>query len=142
LEQKVMSTVKHLERAALGAHRRGIGWATFWNEHGDAIRMAEPFDRGRYRSLVNRLLHLLTTGEASGMEPAGDDDMPWEVDDQQIQVADTGTAAKINWSAAGIMAAGGNGLTGPAFGSSAGPRQARVSHRGAARRKESPSVTL
>ncbi len=53
-----MSIVKHLERQALAAHRRGNTWAMFWQMLGDDVRHTEPYDRGRYRRLVNRLLHL------------------------------------------------------------------------------------
>jgi hypothetical protein len=77
-----MNAIRTLERAALAAHRRGTGWATFWQEHAQAIRQAEPWDRGRFRTLVNRLMHLVASGDGSGEQPAGDDDAPpWVVDD-------------------------------------------------------------
>lgn len=70
-----------LERAAIDAHRAGIGWSAFWDRHGEAIRQVVPYDRRRRRRLVNRLLHLLVSGDPSGQKPAGDT-MPWERDNQ------------------------------------------------------------
>ena len=64
-----MNQIKHLERAALDAHRHGIGWTDFWQRHGVAVREAEPFNRQRYHRLVRHLLHLLASGEASGEHP-------------------------------------------------------------------------
>ena len=58
-----------LERAATDCHRRGIGWATFWQRHGPDVCRAEQYDRARFRRLVRHLLHLLTSGEASGEHP-------------------------------------------------------------------------
>ena len=78
-----MNIVKHLERAALVAHARGEQWATYWTAHADAIRAVEPYDRGRYRRLVNRLLSLVVSGDTAGQTAVGDDDaVPWELDDQ------------------------------------------------------------
>jgi hypothetical protein len=98
-----MSTkqVNQLEHAAIDAHRRGIGWSDFWTEHADAIRAAEPYNASRYRRLVAKLLHLVASGDESGMEPAG---APWLLDDvpEHSKPADIGTSARIDWTATGI----------------------------------------
>jgi hypothetical protein len=94
LEQKPMNIVKHLERAALDAHRRGESWAAFWRQHEAAVRRAEPWSQEQYRRLVNRLLHLLVSGDESGMEPVGDDLEPWVRDDEASKPADVGTRAR------------------------------------------------
>jgi hypothetical protein len=95
------TTVKHLERAALVAHQAGLPWSDFWQEHGAAVCRAEPHNRQRFQRLVRMLLHLVASGDPSGMEPAGE---PWLLDDTTTMpvVADTGTAARIDWQAAGI----------------------------------------
>ena len=89
-----MSTanVKHLGRAALAAHRDGRHWADFWAEHAEQVRQCEPYNNGRYHRLVVKLLHLLCSGDSSGMEPAGNGLEAWEVDDQQ-PVDDVRTSA-------------------------------------------------
>lgn len=76
-----MNEVKALERAALAAHRNGQGWSQYWEAHADEVRKAEPWSRQRFKRLVDRLLHLLTTGEPGGQEPPGDDPEPWLTDD-------------------------------------------------------------
>lgn len=95
-----MST-KQLERSAIRAYARGVGWSEFWAEHGGAVCRAEPHNRQRFQRLVRRLLALLTSGDCDGMEPAGE---PWLLDEQAQAVAmdDTTTAARIDWTAAGI----------------------------------------
>ena len=100
-KKKNMSAHEQLERTALTAHARGDTWATFWRQHGDAVAHAEPYHRGRYRRLVAKLLHLVVSGNPSGMEPAGE---PWLLDEQPQAVApdDTATRARIDWTAAGI----------------------------------------
>ena len=47
--------------------------------HAEQVRMAEPYDPGRFHKLVHALLALVTLGDTEGMEPL---DAPWEVDDQ------------------------------------------------------------
>ena len=68
-----MSTtnVQALERAAIDAHARGIGWSDFWEQHGVEVCAAEPQDRQRFARLVRRLLALLTSGNDNGMHAAG-----------------------------------------------------------------------
>ena len=83
-----------LERAAVDCHRRGIGWTDFWQRHGIAVREVESYNRQRYHRLVRRLLHLLTSGEASGEHPVGHEmlwGMAWDEDDYSLppQGADT-----------------------------------------------------
>ena len=88
-----MNATQTLEHAAIRAHARGDRWETFWQEHGAAIHQAKPYHAGRYHRLVNRLLHLVCSGDPSGQEPAGE---PWLLDDVPEQTAphDTQTCAK------------------------------------------------
>jgi hypothetical protein len=87
-----------IKAQALEAHHRGETWAAFWQQHADTIRKAEPWNRQRFKRLVDRLLHLLTTGEPSGQEPPAIAE-PWERDDAQAQapISDTTTAARCLW---------------------------------------------
>ena len=79
--------VKHLERAALAAFRRGIGWAGFWEQHADEVRAAKPYSRERFRRLVNRLLSLVTSGDTAGMvDVANVDVLPWAQDDRPLPI--------------------------------------------------------
>ncbi len=96
-----MNAIRTLERHALDAHRAGIGWAAFWDQHGAAVCQAEPYNRGRYRRLVGRLLSLVVAGDEDGMEPAGE---PWLLTDrpEQPPPADVGTAAKCLWPQAAM----------------------------------------
>jgi hypothetical protein len=72
-----------LELLAIDCHRMGSTWDLFWREHGERVRQAEPYDRGRYRRLVNRLLSLVVSGDTAGQQAISDDDaMSWELDDQ------------------------------------------------------------
>ena len=97
-----MNPTRTLDRLALDAHRRGDTWATFWASHAEQVRAVDPYNREAYRGLVNRLLCIVVSGTTSGMEPAGE---PWLLDGEpeQTQPADVGTAAKIDWTAAGIV---------------------------------------
>jgi hypothetical protein len=72
-----------LERAAIAANRRGESWGTFWERHAAAIRQAEPWDRAAYHRLVQRLMHLVATGDRSGQFGVGD----WEADDAAWRAA-------------------------------------------------------
>jgi hypothetical protein len=73
----------------------------------DQVRQAEPINRERYHRLVGRLMHLLLTGDGDGQHPAGDPE-PWVVDDATEIISttsttsDTITAARIDWTAAGL----------------------------------------
>jgi hypothetical protein len=89
-------SIKHLDRLALDAHRRGIGWNDFWQEHGAAVCAAEPHSRERFQRLVRRLLSLLTSGDTANVEPL---DAAWEHDDAQAEPSpsDTGTQARCLW---------------------------------------------
>jgi hypothetical protein len=88
-----MNAVRTLERAALACHARGVGWSDFWQAHSKQVRQVEPYDALAYHRLVRKLLHLLTTGEASGQEPVGE---PWLLDDDTVPVVnDTTTAARL-----------------------------------------------
>lgn len=79
----MVNMTKQLERRAVEAHRRGESWAIFWGRHGDDVRAVEPYNRGRFRRLVDRLLALVVSGDTDGQQPIGDDDaMAWERDDQ------------------------------------------------------------
>jgi hypothetical protein len=70
-----------LERAALDAHRRGLSWGEFWDEHGRDVCRAEPHDRRKFNRLVCRLLALLVSGNEDGAE-SGE---PWILDAQPNQ---------------------------------------------------------
>ena len=63
------NAVRFLEERAIDAHCQGIGWSEFWQEHAYAIRAAEPYDRSKFRRLVNRLLSLVTAGNLDGQQP-------------------------------------------------------------------------
>ena len=47
---------KTLERHALDAHLAGQTWADFWNERGADTCTVKPWNIGRYRHVVRRLL--------------------------------------------------------------------------------------
>lgn len=85
---------ERLECHAVDAHRLNWTWDRFWQAHGDATRGAEPWNRQRYRRLVNRLLSLVVSGDTGGMEPAGNGLEPWEADDQ-AKPHDTITHARL-----------------------------------------------
>lgn len=90
----MVNMTKQLERRAVEVHRRGEQWAVFWEQHGDDVRAVEPYNRGRFRRLVDRLLALVCSGDCDGVEPIGDDDaMPWERDDQ-VSPHDSKTQAR------------------------------------------------
>ncbi len=55
----------NLEQAAVAAFHAGERWHVFARRHKAAILEAER----RHPGAVERLLHLLTTGEPSGMKP-------------------------------------------------------------------------
>ena len=88
-----------LEKAALDGHKQGLSWHDWWTEHGEAVKAAAPFDNRRLRKLVNRLAHILLTGERSGQFPPDDPDAvpQWEVDDQleRDRIDDSTTAARL-----------------------------------------------
>jgi hypothetical protein len=92
-----MNQVKELERLAIDAHHRGETWAAFWNQHGNEVKAAEPYNRQRLRRLVNRLLSLVVSGDLDGQEPPSILE-PWELDDSEAnKPADTGTQARFDW---------------------------------------------
>jgi len=83
-----------LERAAIDTHRRGQSWGDFWQAHGGAVCAAEPFDRGRFRRLVAKLLALVCSGNTGGLRTLGNDDAaPWQADDAPAP-DDSRTAAR------------------------------------------------
>lgn len=90
----MVNMTKQLERRAVEAHRRGEQWAVFWEQHGDDVRAVEPWNRGRFHCLVDRLLALVVSGDTDGQQPIGDDDaMSWELDDQ-VSPHDSKTQAR------------------------------------------------
>jgi hypothetical protein len=91
-------SMQALERLAIDAHKQGIGWEQFWTEHGAQARALEPWSRQRFKRLVDRLLALLTSGDLAGMTAVGDDDPPWERDNDQAKPADVGTQARFDWN--------------------------------------------
>ncbi|MCE5267220.1 MAG: hypothetical protein LLG00_04985 [Planctomycetaceae bacterium] len=86
-----------LQRAAIAAHRAGIGWNDFWQRRGEQVRKAEPYDVKRYHRLVNRLLSLVASGDTANVEPL---DAPWLDDDlpEPVSPHDTKTQAKCQLS--------------------------------------------
>lgn len=74
-----MNAIKKLEQAALDAHKAGLGWKDFWQQHGKEVIKAEPFNRVKSRRLVNRLLALVTSGDTCGMSTISP--TQWESDD-------------------------------------------------------------
>lgn len=82
-----MNTTKHLERAALAAHRAGQTWAEFWQQHGREVAAAEPWNVGRYHRLVNKLLSLVASGDREQRPiPVGllwGEQSPWDEDDAE-----------------------------------------------------------
>jgi hypothetical protein len=64
-------TFADLERLALRAHTAGTSWGSLWSIIAADVRELEPIHRGRFRKLVERLLHLWATGEESGAGPPG-----------------------------------------------------------------------
>ncbi|MGW8256003.1 MAG: hypothetical protein ACWGMZ_00805 [Thermoguttaceae bacterium] len=87
-----------LEHKAVEAHRQNMGWLEFWPTVAEDAKRIEPYSREKYRRLVQRLLHLLTTGEPGGEEPPRIAE-PWERDDAEAsKPADVGTQARFDWS--------------------------------------------
>ena len=86
-----------LERAAIAAHKSGLGWDQFWQTHGDEAR-AVTYDRRKFHRLFRTLLHLQSCGESSGEFGVGDHPEPWTLDDDVPAVDavdDTTTHAMI-----------------------------------------------
>jgi hypothetical protein len=100
-----MKTIQALERAAVAAHTRGVGWTAFWELHGAAVRACDPYNAGRYRRLYLRLLSIVTSGDTNGMMPVADDDSlgPWERDDNAISPHDMPTHARCLWPMSATM---------------------------------------
>lgn len=94
-------TRRQLEQSAIDAHKRGETWNQFWPSVCDDVARLEPYNIARYRRLCRRLLALVVSGDIDGQEPVGDTIPPWERDDRP---SDVGTAARIDWQAAGIEA--------------------------------------
>jgi len=81
-----MPATRTLEREALSYRASGTPWSAFWYRNAHAIREAAADDPQRLQRLVNRLLHLLTTGDTAGLQPVGDaDTVPWEMDDAMVE---------------------------------------------------------
>lgn len=96
-----MNGIQTLERAASAAFDAGIGWNDFWDKHAAAIKAVYPYNRERFRRLVNRLLSLVASGDTDGMMPLDvDDTCPWVADDSEsVQPAPVGTQAQFDWLA-------------------------------------------
>jgi hypothetical protein len=93
-----MNAIRTLERSALAAFRRGIGWAEFWERHAEQVRECEPFNRQRFKRLYDRLLALVTSGDSAGQYPIDDGVTQWEVDDARPGPHDTITQARFDWA--------------------------------------------
>jgi hypothetical protein len=100
-----MEMSKKLERAAIAAFHRGLGWSQFWERYGAAVRACDPYNAGRYRRLYLRLLSIVTSGATDGMMPVADDDNlePWERDDNAISPHDMPTHARCLWPMSATM---------------------------------------
>ena len=70
-----------IEQQAIEAHRHGEGWGDFFERNREAIRQAEPYDRQRYRRLIDHLLSLVVSGDTNGMVAIGDHE-PWLADER------------------------------------------------------------
>jgi hypothetical protein len=81
--------IKALERAAILAHKSGIGWLEFWQANADRVKQAQPYDGKKYRRLYLGLLSLVCTGEAVGMTPISTGAL-WLADDDATTHADVG----------------------------------------------------
>lgn len=79
------TAIQDLERAALAAHRLGVDWATFWADHAEQARQAEPYNCRRFHRLMRQLLTLLVSGDMDGHQPVGNDLEPWGHDDADDQ---------------------------------------------------------
>ena len=56
-----MNKYKHLERAAVHAHRAGVGWNEFWREHGDGSlpsRAAQPAEVPKAHAATAHTTHV------------------------------------------------------------------------------------
>ena len=103
------SQIRTLEHAAIRAHAAGQRWLDFWAEHRDQFD-ATPAGHER-QAVIERVLHLLMTGDRGGMEPAGDGwprPCDWEHDDAAPAypvTSDVVTAARLDWAGIGAEAA-------------------------------------
>ena len=75
-----MSQIANFERAALTAFRYGQGWSAFGNSMPSSPAV-ETCNTRRFRRLYNRLLSLVTNGDACMMIQVSDALAPWEADD-------------------------------------------------------------
>jgi hypothetical protein len=92
-----MNAVQTLEQAAADAFGRGESWASFWKQHSQHIRNAEPWNIRRFHTLYNLLFSLVVSDDANGTQSMADDDPePWLADDADQQPAsDTCTIAHL-----------------------------------------------
>jgi hypothetical protein len=86
-----MNIIQTLERAAIIAHHRGNSWSDFHQQYSADIHRAEPCDHRAYHRLVCRLLSLVVSGDADGIEPI--DAELWLADDTH-KPHDTKTQAR------------------------------------------------
>jgi hypothetical protein len=91
-------TVKKLERAAIHAHRAGIRFDQFWNEHKEAVRLGVA--RDRVYTLYRKLLALVVSGDDADVTSADDlplfrDDREQWFQDDDVQVDDMQTQARL-----------------------------------------------
>jgi len=97
-----------LENEALRAHRSGQPWAEFWRSVAPRVQEAVGHDPERVEAVRATLMHLLTTGERSGMVPPG---VELEPIDDQDKPPDIGTRANILNSGLPWVSAGFSGAT-------------------------------
>ena len=90
-----LRSIRELEAAALDGHQRGQTWTAFYGQHW-ATGLVHVARQGTatYTATVQRLLHLLATGDTSGRLAAGDEDvdLPPAV---ALTPSDTATAARL-----------------------------------------------
>ena len=93
-----MQLPNSLRTLAAEAFTAGQPWQDFIATHHDTIRQREPYDRGRYRRLVELVRSVVVSGTTSGLFACGDDDAgcEWFADDVT-------TRAQFDPIAAGIQ---------------------------------------
>lgn len=87
-------------RLAINAHRSGVVWDSFWPTVAADCRRLQAACPTSHRSLYGRLLSIVVAGDEDGVEVFPD---PLTLDqDENVKLPDAGTAARIDWEAAGL----------------------------------------
>jgi hypothetical protein len=95
-----MNQIKELEKLAIDAFRRGETWSAFWEQHGEQVKQAEPWNARDYHRLYQRLMALVCSGNDAGQYPIDVGMTQWELDDAQTRapISDTQTNARCLWT--------------------------------------------